>query len=118
MSALEGQLLPVQLSVVTQHQDPRTLEIKKGTRTVNGMALIQPLSTRELELKREGERSWTWLKVYAVPSVVLRPRDTVVIPPGPFRGTYEVMASKPWETNGYAYYELVDKFHAPNPYGD
>lgn len=111
-SVLNGCLDPMSFVIVTKAQDPVTMEIVNTTRSVTTMAVIQPLRTRELAMKPEGERSWQWYKIFALPDLMMKPSDQVTIGAETFR----VMGSRNWSSKGYMYYEIVDTFTPPTGY--
>lgn len=64
--------------------------------------VIQPLSYRDLQVKPEGERAWTWLWLHAEPSLQLRVDDIVE-----YVGVRtRVMGRKNYEIYGYIEYQL------------
>lgn len=68
---------------------------------------IQPLSDRELALKPEGQRSWTWLQIH-VRSLWINfiPDDRIV-----WNGDkYKIYAVKDYSLNGYVEYHAVRDF--------
>lgn len=65
--------------------------------------VIFPLKTRDLELKPEGQRAWTWLALYSDPVLSLNVDDVVF-----YNGVRtRVMARSNFKLYGYMYYELV-----------
>lgn len=65
---------------------------------------IQPLSAREISLKPEGQRSWTWLQVHCQAKATnLIPGDQVIYGVD----LYKVMALKDYSLNGFIEYHLV-----------
>ena len=111
-SVLNGCLDPMSFVIVTKAQDPVTKEIVNTTCSVTTMAVIQPLRTRELAMKPEGERSWQWYKIFALPDLMMKLGDMVTIGAETFR----VMGSRNWSSKGYVYYEIVDTFTPPTGY--
>lgn len=72
--------------------------------TTNGV--IQPLSTRELEMKPEGQRAWEWQMLHCENGLTLIPDEIVE-----YHGTkYRVMGQKSYSAYGYLYYELVNDY--------
>lgn len=112
-TAILGLFQPLALGIVTQEQDKITFEVKNTVRTVETSGSIQSLKARELELKPEGERSWIWLKIYALPDLILKPGDIIVV-----EGLkYKVMGSNPRAfAYGYAQYHVVDDYALGNVY--
>lgn len=68
---------------------------------------IQPLSPRQIALKPEGQRSWTWLQIHCLAtSLDLRPNDRIS-----WNGAiYKVMALLDYSLNGFIEYHLVRDF--------
>lgn len=110
-TALSGVLEPLTFYRITKVQNQQTGAIMESAKRIDTSGSVQPLKVRELAIKPEGERSWTWLKLFCLPEVILAPRDVVKI-----EGVkYRVMGSKPWAAKGYMYYELVDDYTLGNP---
>lgn len=68
---------------------------------------MQPLSARDISLKPEGQRSWTWLQMHCFArSIELIPGDRIR-----WNGdNYKVMAQNDYSLNGYIEYHLVREF--------
>ena len=104
--ALNGYLEPVTFVVVTKEQDPVSFKIVEHLRSITTTATIQPLRAREIALKPEGERRWTWYKIFALPELALEPKDIIRIG----ETQYRVMGSKGWRPRGFMYYEIVEDY--------
>ena len=65
---------------------------------------IQPLSAREISLKPEGQRSWTWLQIHCkAQATLLIPGDQIT-----YSGDiFKVMGLKDYSLNGYVEYHLA-----------
>ncbi len=111
-TTLLGFLEPATFIVITKRQDPLTFEVTETRRAILTLASIQPLKTRELAIKPEGERRWTWLKIYALPDLILTPKDVIQIG----LTKYRVMGVKDWSAKGYMYYEVVEDYQVPSDY--
>lgn len=77
--------------------------VQEVTTNFETRGTIQPLSNEELEIKPEGERSWSWKMLHCQPSLSLKTDDIVTIK----SVRYRVMALKGYDTYGYVRYELV-----------
>lgn len=78
---------------------------------VNFQGVWQPLTKRELEMKPEGQRSWKWYRVFAVPALQLVPDEIIQ-----FRGErYRVMSTLDYRDYGYVEYDLVQDFTGAGP---
>ena len=66
--------------------------------------VIQPLSARQLMLKPEGERSWTWLQIHCFAgNLNLVPNDKIIYN----NVRYKIMASKDYSLNNYIEYHAT-----------
>lgn len=75
--------------------------------------VIMPLTDRQLQIKPEGERAWTWLHLFAEPQLELEVDQVVV-----YLGVQtRVMAQKNYAIYGYVEYQLVQDWvgSGPNP---
>lgn len=73
--------------------------------------VIQPLSNRDLLIKPEGQRAWTWLMLHSDISLRLNVDDVVR-----WLGIqYRVMARKDYSIYGYMTYELVQDYTGSGP---
>lgn len=78
---------------------------------INFRGQIQPLSSRRLELKPEGQRAWTWFLVYSDPVLTLDVDEVVN-----YNGQQtRVMARKDYSIYGYIEYEMVQDWTGAGP---
>ncbi len=78
---------------------------------VNFQGVIQPLSKRQLMLKPEGQRAWTWLTLHADPVLTLQVDEVVN-----YLGKQtRVMARANFALYGYVEYELVQDWTGAGP---
>lgn len=85
-------------------------DVEKGT-AINFRGVIQPLSARKLELKPEGQRSWTWLLLHSDRTLILNTDEVVT-----YLGVQtRVMARKDYSLYGYLEYELVQDWTGAGP---
>lgn len=75
------------------------------------MGVIQPLTERQLMLKPEGQRAWSWFLLHADISLRLEV-DSVVNYLGK---QYRVMSNKDWSLYGYLEYHLVTDWTGSGP---
>jgi len=78
---------------------------------VSFQGVWQPLQMRQLQLKPEGQRAWSWFWLHADPTLNLEV-DNVILYTGV---QYRVMAKKDYRLNGYVEYELVQDFTGAGP---
>lgn len=73
---------------------------------------LQPLSARAIELKPEGQRSWTWLQLHCLAtSSILIPGDRVQWN----NEIYKVMEQNDYSLNGYVEYHLARDYQDGGP---
>lgn len=69
-------------------------------------AVRQPLSAQQVMMKPEGQRSWRWDRLHALPSPELRVDSQVI-----YNGVeYRVMGKWPWPEYGYVEYHLTQDY--------
>lgn len=77
----------------------------------NFEGVIQPLNKRQLMLKPEGQRAWTWFTLHAEPVLTLQVDDVVN-----YLGKQtRVMARTDYSIYGYVEYELVQDWTGAGP---
>lgn len=71
------------------------------------MGTVQPLSPKQIELKPEGQRAWTWLQIHMqTGNFGLNVNDQIVI-----NGViFKVMALKDYSQSGYIEYHAVYEY--------
>jgi hypothetical protein len=73
---------------------------------IKTLGAIQPLTARELVVKPEGERSWSWYRLHTSVNVDLKTNDRVRI-----RNTvYKIMAKWDWSRSGYLEFHCILDF--------
>ncbi len=78
---------------------------------INFRGILQPFSARQLFLKAEGQRAWTWFTLHAEPVLTLQVDDVVV-----WQGKQtRVMARKDYALYGFVEYELVQDWTGAGP---
>lgn len=83
----------------------------ENTAPLDFFGVIQPLNSRTLLMKPEGQRAWTWLLLHADPSLRLNVDDVVV-----YLGVQtRVMGRKNNSIYGYIEYELVQDWTGAGP---
>lgn len=78
---------------------------------VNFQGVIQPLTERQLMLKPEGQRAWSWFWVHADPSLILETDSDIVY----LGKQYRVMSNKDYSLYGYIEYHLVQDYTGSGP---
>lgn len=107
VSAPLGWQSTLQLVVITQSvvEDGFVQETANQV-TFNGV--VQPLSPKQIALKPEGERAWTWLQIHVQTDspVKLNVNDRIMHN----CRKYKVMGQKDYSPNGYVEYHAVEDF--------
>lgn len=86
-------------------------EVQEVMKEIKFRGVWQPLETRKLLLKPEGQRSWTWIQCHATSDLALKNDDVVI-----FRGVqYRVMAQWNYSLNGFFEYHLVEDYTGAGP---
>lgn len=69
--------------------------------------IIQPLSPRQIALKPDGQRAWTWLQIHVVSSSEnLNVNDQIIYN----SVIYKIMARLDYSLNGYIEYHAVEEY--------
>lgn len=77
----------------------------------NFQGVIQPLTERQLMLKPEGQRAWTWFALFCQPSLTLQVDDVVIWNSKQTR----VMGRLDYALEGYVAYSLVQDWTGSGP---
>lgn len=100
---------PMVFGVVTK--EVQGFQVVETMEEVSFQGVWQPFSERQLLLKPEGQRAWSWFWLHADPTLNLEV-DSVVN----YTGTqYRVMAKKDYRLNGYVEYQLVQDYTGAGP---
>lgn len=84
--------------------------VETGT-PINFQGVIQPFTERQLLLKPEGERAWSWYMLHADPVLTLQVDDVVM-----WNGKQtRVMSRKNYQLYGYVEYHLVQDWTGAGP---
>lgn len=88
-----------------------SFQLFENATNLNFRGVIQPLSGRKLELKPEGQRTWTWLLLHAEMTLQLDVDDVVTYKDVRMR----VMTQKDFSIYGFYEYELVQDWEGSSP---
>lgn len=84
--------------------------VETGT-PIKFWGVIQPLTERQLVLKPEGQRAWTWFLLHADPVLTLQVDDVVL-----YLGKQtRVMSRKDYANYGYVEYHIVQDWTGAGP---
>lgn len=107
--ALTDWFQPMVFTTVVKETD--AFQVVETPTAINFQGVIQPLSARQLAIKPEGERAWTWLMLHADPQLTLQVDDVVN-----YLGKQtRVMGRKNYTLYGYVEYELVQDWTGSGP---
>lgn len=86
-------------------------QVSETPTPINFQGTWQPLTERQLMLKPEGQRAWSWYWMHAQPSLVLQVDDVVI-----WLGKQtRVMSRKDYALYGYIEYHLVQDWEGSGP---
>lgn len=86
-------------------------QVVENATPIRFRGMISPFTDRQLFLKPEGQRAWTWFLLYSDTALVLDVDDVVL-----FKGTQtRVMARKDYGLYGYIEYHLVQDWTGAGP---
>lgn len=84
--------------------------VETGT-LINFQGIVQPFTPRQLMLRPEGERAWTWLMLHADPVLTLNVDEVV----NWLSKQTRVMGRKDYALYGYVEYSLVQDWTGSGP---
>ena len=74
--------------------------------TVAFRGVVEAITGQQLMIKPEGQRNWTWINVWALPNLVLKPDDIFE-----YKGVrYRVMKRNDWRAYGYVQYDCCEQY--------
>lgn len=86
-------------------------QVVENGEAINFQGIIQPLRGRDLMLKPEGQRAWTWLLLHADPVLSLNVDEVVS-----YLGVAtRVMSRRDFKIYGYVEYQLVQDWTGSGP---
>jgi hypothetical protein len=86
-------------------------QVVETTTPIQFRGLIQPFTSRQLMLRPEGERAWTWFTLFSDPVLTLQVDDVVV-----WNGKQtRVMSRTDFSLYGYVTYSLVQDWTGAGP---
>lgn len=86
-------------------------QARETAEVITGLGVIQPLTGKQLLLKPEGQRAWSWFQLH-IDTSLLVDVDEIIIHLGT---QYRVMAQKDYSLYGYMEYELVTDWTGNDP---
>lgn len=86
-------------------------EVVETATDLTFQGIVQPFTERQLQLKPEGQRAWTWLWLHASPVLTLEVDEVVT-----YLGVQtRVMSRKDYGLYGYVEYHLVQDWTGSGP---
>jgi hypothetical protein len=101
--AMGGWMQSIVLGLITTFIDPLTGKVQENTRSITTAGILQPFNDEDLKILPEGDRSWVWYKLHALPTLILNTNDKVKLPDG---NSYRVMSKRDYSLYGYVEYNL------------
>lgn len=107
--AMQNYFQPMQFEQITK--TTVDFQVVETTTPINFRGCWQPFTDRQLYLKPEGQRAWTWFLLHADPSLALQVDDVVI-----WNGKQtRVMSRKHYGLYGYIEYSLVQDWTGSGP---
>ena len=107
--ALQDYYQPMVFQKLTKTVDG--FQVVETGANINFQGMIQPLTDRQLLLRPEGQRAWTWFLLFADPTLTLQVDDVVN-----WNGTQtRVMARKDFALYGYVQYHICQDWTGSGP---
>lgn len=73
---------------------------------IKSEGVIQPFTSKDLQVKPEGQRAWAWYMLHCLPDVVLKVGEYVLIDDVKYR----VMKMTDYSDYGYFEYDVIEAF--------
>lgn len=104
-AAFAGWFSPITIGVVTQVVTDG--DLVQSVRNVTFKGVIQPLTTEQLKVKPEGERSFRWYMIHCLTgSLNLNTNDLIYYK----SKKYKVMGIWDWSLDNFIEYQIVEDF--------
>lgn len=95
---------PITVGLVTKTMQDG--EVVETVEEIDTRGMLQPFTASQLAIKPEGQRTWDWTALHAMPDLALTLDDIVTI----FGRRFRVMTKKDYTLYGYLRYELVENY--------
>lgn len=106
---LNNWLQPMTFMVVTK--EVVAFRVAEDGENIAFRGVIQPLSNRDLYMKPEGQRAWSWFWIHATPNLKLNVDEVIN-----YLGTQmRIMGVKDYSLYGYVSYEAVEDYTGAGP---
>ena len=89
------------VKILREQQDSQIIE--KATPFV-AKGFVQPFSGRVLEIMKQGDRSWKWSSLFALPALILNVQDIVIDQMG---HPHRVQTEKDFSLYGFVRYYII-----------
>jgi hypothetical protein len=86
-------------------------QVVENSAPIEFWGVIQPFTPRQLMMRPEGERAWSWFTLHAEPAVNLKVDDVILY----LGKQYRVMAQTDFRLYGYVLYQLVQDWTGAGP---
>jgi hypothetical protein len=99
---------PMSFVVITK--ETIDFEVREVQTFVSFMGVRQPMTSQQLQIKPEGQRTWKWETIHALPDLKLKTDDRIKWG----NRFYRVMELSDWTEYGYIEYQIVEDFQDGN----
>lgn len=100
-----------QMTFVPVEKTISGFQVIENAEPIDLIGVIQPFTPRQLLLKPEGQRAWTWFTLHAEPSVVLQVDSCIEY----LGKQYRIMSRANFSIYGYVVYEMVQDWTGAGP---
>lgn len=105
-AAFAGWFQSITLQVVTQTVGADHF-VQQATKSVTFKGTIQPLSPKQIALKPEGQRAWTWLQIHCEGTNLTFQDNDIITYNGQ---NYKIMATRDYSLNNYIEYHAIQDY--------
>lgn len=100
-----------QMTFVPVRKTVSGFQLIENALPIDLIGVMQPFTPRQLILKPEGQRAWTWWTLHAEPGVILQADSCVEY----LGKQYRVMSRSDFTLYGYILYELIEDYIGAGP---
>lgn len=87
-------------------KEVKNFNVVETLEEISSQGVVQPFTVEQLMIKSEGQRSWKWFTIHALPSLILN-NDEIIIYDGQ---NYRVKDKLDWSKYGYVEYHIIEDY--------